>query len=317
MIINEQFGVIFHNEDLDGYTSAAILKDKFNIPAKNMLGFSYDMASDISPEELLDIVRNKGIEWLYIVDFSFPQIHITKLCEFCFHVTLYDHHPDKYELLDLSKMIKNFEAIINNKNCAAVLTWKQLYKNDVFLNIPYFLLLVEDRDLWIWELENVSKPINLVVWANLKILDTDNKRFDYITKFIESKLGSDLIENTIFSGNIILKYQEAMVQWMIEDVFWVTFKFGEELISAPCVNTPIFYSEVSDELLSIYPQAKLSITYRQRNQSGKQKTLVSLRSRIGETDVGEIARYFGGGGHPSAAGFILVDKKFDFEKESI
>lgn len=66
-----------------------------------------------------------------------------------------------------------------------------------------------------------------------------------------------------------------------------------------CVNATVHQSEIGEELAKNRP---FSVTYRDR-KDGKRE--YSLRSRDGGLDVSVIAKQFGGGGHPQAAGFEL------------
>jgi phosphoesterase RecJ-like protein len=64
-------------------------------------------------------------------------------------------------------------------------------------------------------------------------------------------------------------------------------------------------------LLASVDQADIAIVFREREDSLIE---VSLRSRPG-VDVSSIAQYFGGGGHPQAAGCSLEGKVEEVMKE--
>jgi hypothetical protein len=68
----------------------------------------------------------------------------------------------------------------------------------------------------------------------------------------------------------------------------------------PVANATVFFSEVGERLLEMYPEAPFSAYYQDR-QDGKRQW--GLRSRPG-FDCSEVAAAFGGGGHKQAAGFV-------------
>ena len=57
-------------------------------------------------------------------------------------------------------------------------------------------------------------------------------------------------------------------------------------------------------MLELHPELDLATVCHRREQNGVPVLQVSLRSRA-PLDVSEVARLFGGGGHPQAAGFTF------------
>ena len=73
--------------------------------------------------------------------------------------------------------------------------------------------------------------------------------------------------------------------------------------TVPAVESDELASEVAERLLDLHPQAPfVAVFHHNVDQDGNEGTRYSLRSG-GRSDVADIAREQGGGGHAAAAGF--------------
>ena len=73
--------------------------------------------------------------------------------------------------------------------------------------------------------------------------------------------------------------------------------------TVPAVEADELASETAERLLELHPQAPfVAVFHHSADQDGNEVTRYSLRSR-GRSDVADIAREQGGGGHAAAAGF--------------
>jgi phosphoesterase RecJ-like protein len=73
------------------------------------------------------------------------------------------------------------------------------------------------------------------------------------------------------------------------------------------VGAPGAYSEGIIDYLRAVEGSELAVLIREPPEEGVATRRVSLRSSVDEVDVSAIARLFGGGGHPQAAGFSSDD----------
>lgn len=169
---------------------------------------------------------------------------------------------------------------------------------------PKFFLYVQDRDLWRWELPRSrefsaalgSYPFEFAVWETL--LDR------HVTEIMDE-------------GVACLRLKDQQVEIMAKRARMALFDlsregkpaiaFNRSLVVAlkerqwvvPVANATVFFSEVGERMCQLHPDAPFSAYWFEREDGVKQW---GLRSR-GEFDCSTVAKAFGGGGHPGAAGF--------------
>jgi len=216
---------------------------------------------------------------VWVVDFSFPRDVTERLAGEARSFHLLDHHRSAAaELGDLPYCTFDMER------SGAALAWDTLHPAEPR---PWFVDYVQDRDLWRWALPRsravnaalVTQPHQLAAWDAL--LDRSP-------------------EDLAARGEPIVEHEERLVQRIL--------RHARTLIvdghPVPAVNSPIFPSELG-HALALQGRAQgapFSVVY---NDLADGSRAYSLRSLEGGADVSEVARRFGGGGHPRAAGFRL------------
>ena len=211
---------------------------------------------------------------VFVLDFSYPRDVMDKLTLSC-EVLLLDHHATAIREMEGA----NYCHFDMGKS-GAHLAWRHFCPDE---EPPDFILYIEDRDLWKWRLPDsrefsaalASYPMSFDVWDTLEV----------------PQLAQE--------GRAILRYQESMVEAIAHQAIWKDVA-GYHV---PVANSPVLQSEVCEALLAQHPDASFAAAFHQRSaddDSAGQKW--SLRSRPG-FDVSQVARQFGGGGHPQAAGF--------------
>lgn len=79
---------IYHNKDLDGFASAAIVKRKY--PNAVLIGHDYKDSYDQLEKE---IMSNKGHDHIIMIDVSLPMMQMLRLAhDLGFGLTWIDHH---------------------------------------------------------------------------------------------------------------------------------------------------------------------------------------------------------------------------------
>ena len=204
-----------------------------------------------------------------IVDFSYPRRTLLAMHEKADDLLVLDHH--KSALDDLEGL--PFARFDLDKS-GAVLAWEHWHDTPV----PDLLRYVQDKDLWSWELERsaevsaalASHPMQFELWDRLEIDDLQR------------------------DGVAILRFQDQLVAEICRSA-------GRRNIAGhdvPCVNSPVLQSYIGNELAKDAPFAAI---WHELPDGGRR---YSLRSTDPDgLDVAEIAKRFGGGGHPRAAGY--------------
>jgi hypothetical protein len=284
---------VYHGNCDDGFGAAwAIWKrwgnDVCFIPGSYSSPFTYDVAG-----------KN-----VLFVDFSLKRIEMQALFSVDAapaSIVILDHHKSaEAELKDYATdctntLLDDLPAILGGTKGAlpivaafdmeksgARLAWEFCHQDDV----PELLCYIEDRDLWRFLFGETTKLVS----AGLRSYAQD---FDLWTQLSES------VGRLEHEGVSILRAHRKNVSQFCAQ-HYVAPLCGHTVL---VVNVPYYCaSDCADELMSMYPDFPFAVAWFRRGDGLYQ---YSLRSRDDRTDVSEVARLFGGGGHRNAAGFTV------------
>ncbi len=269
--------VIYHADCLDGFGAAWSAFCKFKdqaryIPARH---------GDEMPE------FTAGAK-VYILDFCYPASCLMEAANTAGQIFLIDHHVTAMEQVDdyfkATPVPENLSINFDMNRSGCVLAWQHFFHD---IEPPKILLHIEDRDLWKYKLDG-TQEITAAIYERMPIVFTDFAALDL----------SELQAH----GSILLAQFMGMVTRLAKSAHPVTVDGKHGL----AVNAPSFFSSDLGQVL-----AKNSGTFGLIYQyDGKrQKWNFSLRS-IGDFNVANMAKGFGGGGHKNAAGFSLDTNPF-------
>lgn len=285
---------VLHHNDADGFGAAFSIWKALNTTCE-LLFIKVQYGQEPPYEEL----RNFEPGEVYIVDFSYDFNTSIELWSEFKNLFIADHHKTAEPVLRALEAVTWTEegyTLYTNFNLemsGAVLTW-MMFNEDID-SIPEILLYVQDRDLWKFELEN-SKEIN----AFIATMPEDFHVWDdfYMPEAYDS-------------GKAILRFQATQIEKRLKDVRVRTFVTRKpeykpydtlpDQWEVPFVNASENISELGHAMNEAYPDAPFSVSYCDRADG---KRSYSLRSQ-GGFDVSTVAKAFGGGGHPGAAGFTF------------
>jgi uncharacterized protein len=226
---------------------------------------------------------------------------------------------------------RNFETKDGFNRCANVHVHFDMSKSGSVLafeffhagrEVPKFFLYLQDRDLWQWKLEKSrevsyalrSIPMDFLSWVNASGIVPSS--LDRVVGD-RTRIHSDtitLLEKLMRDGDAMLRLVSQQVSIMAKNHRWVCFQngslsflkelkgpahIGEQHI-VPCSNASVFFSEVGEKLLEMYPTAQFSAYYFDRIDGKRQW---GIRARKGFNAATLIAKPMGGGGHEQACGF--------------
>ncbi len=269
--------VMYHKNCMDGWGAALSVYAKFS-SVPDYMPVQYGDAVD------LDSLKGKIV---YILDFSFPANVMEEIAAVADRVVLIDHHDTaRIDLLESGwKAPKNVKLIFDLTRSGAVLSWTHFHG----IEIPEILLHVQDRDLWIFGLYDTMAISMYISSLGLNIDEWNYKHF------IEEW---DINKETILTeGRAILRSHRRKLKSILNSP---TQQMRIGGIVVPVVNCGTEFASEVGEYLS--RQAPFSATYVDLNN----KRVFSLRSNpIDGVHVGKVAKLYGGGGHPGAAGFSM------------
>ena len=265
---------IYHANCDDGFGSAWVVRKAFGERDVEFFpGFYQEDPPDITDR------------FVFMVDFSYKRPVIESMLEKCSGMIILDHHAtaidDLAPLVESGKYHPKLAAIFDINRSGCMIAWNHFFLGQ---NSPQLLLYIQDRDLWKKALQYNDE----VIYA-LRSYPHDFKIWDMLMQ----KKVSDLI----IEGTPIKRYHRKLVDEAKSRARYRLLKGNKGVL---VVNVPKYLaSEVAGELCEEYNEDfAVCFWY---DETGRIE--FSLRSR-GEFDVGEYAqKYYGGGGHPNAAGF--------------
>lgn len=280
----------YHKIDFDGFCSAAIVNKRH--PGIEMIPVNYPDKPNFSTIE-------EG-ELIFIVDFSFEREDMILLNEIA-DIHWIDHHASalkKCEGLDIRGIQK-----VGKAGCE--LTWEYIYDEDL---MPLAVKLLGRYDVWD-HTGTITVPFQFGMRNLPEFRDPTFKGWSGLLKWNNIKpLWIDFIEDTIKTGNIIIKYQESQDEIYAKGM---SFECEFEGLRAICINKAYANSSV---FKSVYDPSKHDIMLLFEVKQGKNGVKISLYSDKEEVDCSELASQRGGGGHKGAAGFTRNNLIHDFQE---
>ena len=276
MTDGKHYKVIYHGNCFDGFTSAWAMR-------KGLLetGNTCECIPAVYGETKDDLVL-KG-DRVFIVDFSYPRAVLERMKAEAEYLQVLDHHATAEE--DLKGLDY---ALFDMDRSGAGMAWDWNYNRE---SRPSLISYVEDRDLWRFALPQ-SKAVNAYISAQIMSFD----RWD--------ELAEMSVKDMAQAGSGVLDFVNRYVNDMKKEAQIKTFAGYPNIpvVNAPYINTSELVGALAEDVL-------FAVGWFQCH-NGKIK--YSLRS-TGDFNVSELAKQFGGGGHPKAAGFSSEpdNKPFD------
>jgi len=292
---------IFHNSDLDGHCSGAIVRHA--IPQALMLGVEYG-----GPAEALKIIEKAtDTDTIIMVDFSLqPFPFMVDLASKCEKLVWIDHHISA--ISEAEREGFDVEGLRDTNYAACELTWKYFFPEQP---IPNAVHLLGRYDVW-----DLDYPGVLSFQYGMRARNTDpswretKKFWDKLIKcdHIKAEECPGIVGDIIQEGEVILRYEDMEHQKYLRRFGWVGDFNGLKTMflnrggagSAAFVGTP--------------PDIPLYCAYVMLPNGLWQVNLYTTKADI---DVSQIALANGGGGHKKAAGFITDELPFEVPRQSV
>ncbi len=209
-----------------------------------------------------------------ILDFSYDNETIKGMIEQAENLIIIDHHKSAMvELHDITNT--KFDL----SHSGAILSWNFFHPGK---EPPKFLRYIEDRDLWSWTL-----PYSREFSAAFDMVPFE---FEAFTEFEDDSTFDDACKR----GAYILAYSKTVIKKVSDQATLRTWN-GKKIY---IVNASHWMSEIGNRLA---PDCDFVVIWYFDHDRAEYR--VSLRAFHEDTDVSEIAKKFGGGGHKKAAGF--------------
>lgn len=231
---------------------------------------------------------------VFILDFSYDIEVLREITSKVQRVVLIDHHKKCIDSLSPylelnSGKPNNLDIILHSDYSGAQLSWTY-FSGYTTAVAPQLIAHIGDNDLWKFQI-NETREFTEALRSYPRSFD---EWFDIYMR-TDRELGG--YEKFIKEGIAILKYKNNIIADLI--------LFGKQAITLNdelglvCNAPKIFSSDIGTIL------AEESCTFGMTWCLDREELVIcSLRS-IGDYDVNELAKTFGGGGHKNSAGFTL------------
>lgn len=271
--------VLYHGNCFDGFTSAWIARNA-GIAEENLFPCNYGAKLHELPEDAIVLMVDFSLDRNSLIDLR------DKLHEGGGDLIVIDHHKTAEAQLHGLPW-----AYFDMNESGASLAWKFFHPDD---DMPKLVKYIREHDLWRFELQDSDE-----IRAYIRSYTMTHKNWD----FLNTTLRMDFVIAQQ-EGAACKRSSEAAVSAMCEQA--VMMEIGGYTV--PVVNATIYFSEVATRLLKRHPTAEFACYYMDRADGMRQW---GMRSRS-EFDCSAVAKRYGGGGHPQAAGFSTkIPKIFD------
>lgn len=296
--VSKNILVVYHDNCIDGFTSYWVinrfLKQRFN----NIFG----CAASYTKDDYIKIeteIGSKDIDFVYIVDFSVPMDVLKRITdrEQIKKVVILDHHKTAIE-----HYFPEFSSLGNIQMCTLdtekIFLMYNLYMSGAGLAWVYWtnshsfhplVLYVQDYDLWRFDQGVTTHHVNEYLQSRPKTLE----EWERIAAMLEGPDEPKLMEE----GKFLYRAFKLKAYEIAKRATPITLE-GVKGLQVEC---PRKYSNLVGEELARKSET-FGLTYAVKGEKVKYSIRTLPQYNL---DVAEIAKPFGGGGHKTAAGFIM------------
>jgi oligoribonuclease NrnB/cAMP/cGMP phosphodiesterase (DHH superfamily) len=267
--------VLITHTDLDGIGCAVLFR--FWKPEGTIYHANYDDVNQVARQAMQD---HPGAD-ICITDLSLDEDTARYIDRIHARLVLLDHHKTAAWMAE-----KYAWAHVDENRCGTTLFYDWLNRQrpriDGLFKHSTLALLIDDYDRWQHKVPQ-SRELNRLLGV------MGRERF--IARFAANP-------ETAFTDTeqIVLDLEREREQRYLEKTEAKTFIDPEGRTMVVCYADE-YASAVGERLLAEHPLAQYAAIIQPRHSA------ISLRSRTGGVDVSEIAKRYGGGGHPGAAGY--------------
>lgn len=281
---------VIHHNDLDGRCSAAIVRHATVEEPGRVIIFiecDYGNYNNKIPYEAI-----QPEDQVVIVDFSLQPPDMQRVIDTGAYIIWIDHHATAAEYP--YQQLRGLRDFADKAWSGCELTWRYFFSG---VPVPRVVELIGDYDKWLLAYGEESFDC----YEGMKLMPTDPTG-DFWQKLFDEKAESDL-KMVLLVGTTARKYRDNYCNRMCESYGYV--------VQLPLADDPApdAVKMVTGWATNIYAFGSQGFGRRFKDymfcaayiHNGENYT-VSLYSEV--IDVSAIAKFYGGGGHKGAAGFV-------------
>ena len=267
---HQQLVILYHAKCADGFGGAYAAWKKYGDSAEYIpVSYGKPIPEHLSGRDII------------FVDFCYEQPVMDELAKIAKSITVLDHHAGVREVAT------KFPGVFDPTHSGATIAWKYFHPDEP---VPKLLLYLEDGDLYLHKL-----PETRDIFSYLMVAPYDFLQWDELVNTLENDTpGRDLFMAKARNYN---EYFKLLAESAITSAKLVEFE-GHQCYFANSHPNMTMKSYIGNQLVKKLPPIALIVAAHPEGFG------VSIRGD-GSVDVAEIARKFGGNGHPSSAGFLI------------
>jgi oligoribonuclease NrnB/cAMP/cGMP phosphodiesterase (DHH superfamily) len=268
--------VLFHNNCPDGFGSAWIVWRHLKTDATYI---------GVTPDKLPPLSQLKN-KYIIIVDVSVSSSYLEEIKKVAKNVLLVDHHNTYVDELE-----HNPYTIFDNEHSAIYITWRIFNPDE---KIPQFIRYIEDNDLGLYEIKKTEAFVSALgtklPFHNIDFFKSWNKLLNPV--FVEGLI-QDGIKYQEYKNYLLKRNMHIAEPMKVGDYNILVANFGAVGLASDLGN------KLSEQ------NSKYDFVLLWSYHSNNQEYSIMLRTRNDDSsiDLSQIAKIFGGGGHPRAARF--------------
>lgn len=288
--------VIYHANCSDGIGAAWVI---YHLARKNSDTFNDIEFLGYNDRENPPNLEGKNV---VIVDFSFIKSKMLEIIAQAKSVLVLDHHDTAQK--DLEGLdAPNFSCVFDMSRSGAKIAWDYYHPDRTsFGSTPWFILYIQDRDLWQWKLNN-SKAISECLYKERRVTF---EGLENLYRNIKNGMEIEDMDYMIAKGGELLGPKEDMVMKYTRMSKLCTFTipdFSEFTVRA--IDCPReLRSDVGNRIVTLYDDCMFALLWSYDLETDE--WWCSLRGGRTDINLADVAKTFGnGGGHKNAAGFCI------------
>lgn len=322
---------VFHDNDLDGWMSAAALYCLFQFFGKKVKGVFVPICHR-DPEKHKEIMKKIHPEdTIVVLDHAADRKVWPDVFEHSGHVFWVDHHPSDITEMDQDEIDatirKNHFFLIDPKSSTAGLMNELIRKAESKFNylkndgpaqtLVYFLKLANLHDLYLYDNEDISKidrtrarHLASGFYGNSAYRERMEEHFKISFGATDPGWATQLMFEMVQEGEVLYNADMNTSNQIAKLASFHRLKFAwqpdfEHNFRLGTVFHSNLGSLIGEQLLKTNENIDVAVIV---TSVGQDRLSVSMRSRNDEAQI--IAKNFGGGGHPKAAGFRVSLMEF-------
>lgn len=226
---------------------------------------------------------------IVLVDVTFPRHVIQKMLQWCNRLVILDHHA--FVERELGN-VEGLQLFLDVNHAACHIAWR--YFHGRRKPFPLFMRYIEVRDLYL----NDSEEGHFFALAFYDSIPYD---FEVYASFLKEEKVSEYVARGKVMYDIISKRVEL---FDIPHAQKRYLHIGSMSAKVYVLNCSHYVDLVGNMIAEHYRNDADFVILWYYNHAA-QRSHCMLRSAEGKMDVSFVAQYFGGGGHPHAASFML------------